>query len=474
MARFGSFAGGLSAGLSAGLDRQGADMDRQQKGLLQRYQMTQNKLKEAGDIILKFKTAGKEVPPEMVQLVQTLAKQADEAGIALGQPEAGMNSHVMEGLLASPGAAKAFSVKRIRNVATGQIKSVQESDLPKYFSKGRPAMDTDASGEQMLPRDFVGGWELLDDTAPETPAPKDERTTKMKDAEALAHNTGISVKEAYNRLFPAEKGTKPTKFWVSLLDENGKVTGKRRKITDDEYDPALHTDIKIDKDNLPSLRTKIIKTDDGRLAEQKEQLTGDAYVAYGVAKPIEELPYTYEKLTNRAGHYLRINPNNNSRDVVDLSDLSADEQSRITAQQARADLAAGVSDLEGIASARAKLQEARTISEQTGQPLRDILIEGNLIPKPDDQLSNQLLVMSGLAAGLSEEDMLNILQTPGGLNEDQVTQLNAWLEKYRNTRMSLFGAIPTSTSASSTSSSSGNTTSGSQTTSGGTTYTIVP
>ncbi len=61
-------------------------MDRQYKGLLQRYQMTQNQLKEVGDIILKFKTAGKEVPPEMVQLVQTLAKQADEAGIALGQP----------------------------------------------------------------------------------------------------------------------------------------------------------------------------------------------------------------------------------------------------------------------------------------------------------------------------------------------------------------------------------------------------
>ena len=105
MARFASFAGGLSAGLSAGLDRQGADMDRQQKGLLQRYQMTQNGLKQFSEILLKFKAAGKEPPPELVQLARTMAKQADEAGIALGQPEAGMNSHVMEGLLASPGAA---------------------------------------------------------------------------------------------------------------------------------------------------------------------------------------------------------------------------------------------------------------------------------------------------------------------------------------------------------------------------------
>ena len=467
MARFGSFAGGLSAGLSAGLDRQGADMDRQYKGLLQRYQMTQNKLKEVGDIILKFKTAGKEVPPEMVQLVQTLAKQADEAGIALGQPEAGMNSHVMESLLSSPGAVK----------ARGEPVAIYDSrgDLIGYEEKGSGDLLSALKGEESYYRQDPDDPESFFVTGEQRylkgDLPSDERTEKTKNVEAYAKALNIPIAEAWKRF----QSTKPTKFWVSLLDENGKVTGKRRKITDDEYDSDLHTDLKIDKDNLPSLRTKIIKTDDGRLAEQKEQLTNGEYVAYGVAKPIEALPYAYEKLTNRAGHYLRIDPNKNERVIVDLSDLSADEQSRITAQQARADLAAGVSDLEGIASARAKLQEARTISEQTAQPLRDILAEMNLIPKPDDQLSNQLLVMSGLAAGLSEEDMLNILQTPGGLNEDQVTQLNSWLEKYRNTRISLFGGLnvtPT-TSTSSTSSSSGNTTSGSQTTAGGTTYTIV-
>jgi hypothetical protein len=405
MARFGSFAGGLSAGLSAGLDRQGADMDRQYKGLLQRYQMTQNKLKEAGGIILKFKEAGKEVPPEMVQLVQTLAKQADEAGIALGQPEAGMNSHVMEGLLASPGAAaKKESGVTIQNRVTKKLKHFKNQKEYEAWRFGSGAL---LKGDEESGVDFADPNKNLEDKSDWIPVKAP--TADMDDP------------------VPAQ----PTKFWVTVLDENGKPTGKRTRVTDEEFDPNLHTDLKEDKENRPSLRTKITKTGDGRLAEQKEELRDGIYIPYGEPKPIEELPYTYEKLTNRAGHYLRINPNNNSRDVVDLSDLSADEQSRITAQQARADLAAGVPELEGIASARSAIQEVRSIAEQTGKSFDAIAVEQGLIPDPNkDKVRGTLFLAAARRVGFTPDELSAVLT--GDMTPDQEAKLAALLKEFRS------------------------------------------
>ena len=207
MAKYPSFAGGLSAGLEAGLNRQDTRKQQTNQAALKRFQMSQQMLEQGLNTIFKIKEAGGTVPPEMEQMVAQLAKQVDGLSEGLGMPDSGMYGQSTSALIGMPGPKKAFSVKRIRNKHTGEIKSVQESELPKYFPKGRPAMDTDASGEQMLPRDFPGEWELLDDTAPETPAPTDDRTDKIKNAEAYAAATGVSKAEAFKHLFPGEKLT---------------------------------------------------------------------------------------------------------------------------------------------------------------------------------------------------------------------------------------------------------------------------
>ena len=238
MAKYPSFAGGLSAGLEAGLNRQDTRMQQTNQAALKRFQMSQGMLEQGLNTILKIKEVGETVPPELEQMVSQLAKQVDGLSEGLGMPDAGVYGQSTSALIGMPGAKKAFSVKRIRNIHTGETKSVQESELPKYFPVGSPAFEKDASGNLMLPADFVGEWELLDDTAPETPAPTDDRTektkdveayaealgipvaeawkhfqpagvtddrtTKMKDAEALAANTDLSIEEAYLRLFPGE------------------------------------------------------------------------------------------------------------------------------------------------------------------------------------------------------------------------------------------------------------------------------
>ena len=256
MAKYPSFAGGLSAGLEAGLNRRDTRTQQTNQAALKRFQMSQGMLEQGLNTILKIKEAGGTVPPEMEQMVSLLAKQVDGLSEGLGMPDSGMYGQSTSALIGIPGPKKAFSVKRIRNIHTGEIKSVQESELPKYFPVGSPAFEKDASGGLMLPADFVGEWEPLDDTAPEyqPTEPTDPRTKDQQDFEyyqSLPKDTPEQI-EAANRFAKSvnldlteDKGTELQQnmaFWSKeiepLPDDDPRKIAWEKKLGIGNDDPA--------------------------------------------------------------------------------------------------------------------------------------------------------------------------------------------------------------------------------------------
>tara|TARA_R100001594_G_scaffold98919_1_gene133468 strand:- start:356 stop:1858 length:1503 start_codon:yes stop_codon:yes gene_type:complete len=336
MARFGSFGAGLAAGVESGLDRLDRQHTAEYQGMTDRHRMSQQGLTQLMNVALKYKEAGKQIPPEIQEMLNVLAKQTDRYSTYMGLGDAGMHEATTQALAGLPVTSKDQEGYMLQHRDTKEIKHFKTLGDRDAFLYGSGALVGDEDSG-VYPAD-----------------PNEQFEDKGK---WLSVKPGTADMED-----PVQP--KPTRMWVSLLDENGKLTGERRKITDEEYDPNLHTDLKLQADSLPSLRTKIIKTDDGRLAEQKEQLTNGEYVAYGVAKPIEDLPYTYTPLENRKGHYLRVNPNTDERVIVDLSDLSAQQQAEMTAAQLRADATAGVSTLRGQAQATQQTAEFEALVDK--------------------------------------------------------------------------------------------------------------
>ena len=199
MAKYPSFAGGLSAGLEAGLNRQDTRMQQTNQAALKRFQMSQGMLEQGLNTILKIKEAGGTVPPEMEQMVAQLAKQVDGLSEGLGMPDSGMYGQSTSALIGMPGPKK----------ARGEPVAIYDSggNVIGYEEAGTDALHQALQPEATADPDDPGGLSIASRSYLKGDLPADDRTEKMKNAEAYAAATGVSIAEAYKHLFPGEKPT---------------------------------------------------------------------------------------------------------------------------------------------------------------------------------------------------------------------------------------------------------------------------
>jgi len=206
MARFGSLGAGLAAGVESGLNRLDKQHTAEYQGMTDRHKMSQQGLTQLMNVALKYKEAGKQIPPEIQEMLNVLAKQTDRYSTHMGLGDAGMHEATMQALSGLPVAEKEDPLIRIQNKYNRRdTRYIRKSQLSQYFPEGWPAMIRDDSGGMVSVPTEKGKWNIISSEATEETAPKDERTTKMKDAEAYAEAMGISLKEAYEHLYPGEK-----------------------------------------------------------------------------------------------------------------------------------------------------------------------------------------------------------------------------------------------------------------------------
>jgi len=236
MARFGSFGAGLAAGVESGLNRLDRQHTAEYQGMTDRHKMSQQGLTQLMNVALKYKEAGKQIPPEIQEMLNVLAKQTDRYSTHMGLGDAGMHEATTQALAGLPVSQKARGEPVAIYDGNGQLIGYQEAGTQALFDALQPegsylADKDDPESLSIGGRNYLKGDLPGDNRTDEIrkieafaratgvtldeawrhfhPAEKvdDNRTDKMKNAEAYAKATGVSKAEAFKHLFPGEKVT---------------------------------------------------------------------------------------------------------------------------------------------------------------------------------------------------------------------------------------------------------------------------